>query len=88
MGSENKVARILKTYGILNGICALIIGIIMMSDYDGFIGIIVFAAGLVASFLIYAFGEVVQLLHDIRRNTAVSVEIQNSNSGDNELPDI
>ena len=70
MNSENTVAKILKVYAILNFlVCIIVCGVIA----DG-LGWIVFALGLALSvcvnFVVYACGELLQLLHDIKLNTS------------------
>lgn len=83
MQEENKVARILQYYGILNGIACIFIAIILGVNGDPWI--IFLAAGFLSSFLIYAFGEVVQLLQDIKNNgTVVKDNSQNPTRNDSE----
>ena len=68
----NKVAKILKVYGIINAIGSLILGLILADNLPGAVEelwIVEVAAGLVASLFIYAFGEAIQLLQDIKDNT-------------------
>lgn len=67
--NQNKVASILKTYGVINGIAGIILAIIIGSDLGGEIAFSFAAAVVVGSFGIYAFGEVIEILHDIRENT-------------------
>ena len=71
MKSKNTVAQVLKVYAIINFIAGIILSIVIGKniDIDG-IGIYFFAASLVINFVIFAFGEVVQLLHDIKINTS------------------
>ena len=72
MRKENGVASILKVYGVLNGIACVFIGFYLNSNLPyGFeyLWIVEIAAGIVVSFLIYAFGEAIQLLQDIGDNT-------------------
>ena len=71
-GSKNKVAQILKTYALINAIAGAIAGLFLMADYAFIIGFAAFVGCLVVSFLIYAFGEVVELLNQIKENTASS----------------
>ena len=70
MKSKNTVAQILKVYAVINFIACIILSLIIGKDIniDG-IGIYFFAVSLVTNFAIFAFGEVVQLLHDIKINT-------------------
>lgn len=88
------VAVILKVYAIVNAIIGCIIGLSGLSDsyneifnmvYTIFLG-----ACIVVSFGIYAFGEVVQLLQDIKdgtKGTITTIQKQNNNDND-ELPSI
>lgn len=71
MYTGNHVANILKVYGILNAAASIIIAFILGDElpYD-LLWIIVAGTGIVFSFLIFAFGEAIQLLHDIKRNTS------------------
>ena len=70
--SKNTVAKILKVYGVLNGAVGTIFGIYVAADWEAATGIIIIAAALVVRFGIYAFGEVVSLLSDIRANTGAN----------------
>ena len=64
---------ILKAYGVLNGIVGFIFGLSLVAKEElSEIGVGVIAAVLVVSFGVYAFGEVVSLLSDIRANTGAS----------------
>ena len=86
--------KILKVYAIVNAIIGCIIGLSGLSDsyneifnmvYTIFLG-----ACIVVSFGIYAFGEVVQLLQDIKdgtKGTITTIQKQNNNDND-ELPSI
>lgn len=69
--SSNTVADVLKGYGILNAVVGVIAGAVLLSKESTLAGIVFIAVVLVASFGIYAFGEVVELLHQIKMNTAV-----------------
>ena len=69
--SSNTVADVLKGYGILNAVVGVIAGAVLLSEESTLAGIVFIAVVLVASFGIYAFGEVVELLHQIKMNTAV-----------------
>ena len=92
--NKNMVAVILKVYAIVNAIIGCIIGLSGLSDsyneifnmvYTIFLG-----ACIVVSFGIYAFGEVVQLLQDIKdgtKGTITTIQKQNNNDND-ELPSI
>ena len=90
MDSKNPVASILKIYGIINAFACMIFGIVLKDRLPyslEYLSTIEIAAGIVVSFLIYAFGEVIQLLHDIRSNTSTSSQKKEDVQSD-ELPDI
>ena len=57
--SSNTVADVLKGYGILNAVVGVIAGAVLLSKESTLAGIVFIAVVLVASFGIYAFGEVV-----------------------------
>lgn len=67
----NKVANILKNYAWLNACCGVLLGGGYFGLYEEEIGLAIMAIAIVAvvSFGIYAFGEVIQLLQDIKDNT-------------------
>ena len=87
MKSKNTVAQVLKIYAVINFIFGIILSISIGKniDIDG-IGIYFFAASLVINFVIFAFGEVVQLLHDIKINT--SNHATSSSTTSDELPEL
>ena len=87
MKSKNTVAQVLKVYAIINFIAGIILSIVIGKniDIDG-IGIYFFAASLVINFVIFAFGEVVQLLHDIKINTSNHATASSTTS--DELPEL
>lgn len=81
---RNTVAVILHGYAWLNAICGIIVAMIMaFEDVNGLIITVELAAILVASFLVYALGEIIALLHEIKLNTEKSAE-----SFPDELPDL
>lgn len=92
---RNVVATILKVYAILNALCGFVIFLSMQDSYYGAVGdfmsnisILFLSACIVVSFIIYAFGEVVQLLQDIKDGTRGTIAtIQNNNNTD-DLPSI
>lgn len=95
MQKENKnvVSTILKGYAILNAIVGFFVGLAWMSDSYGAYPIVDFifmAACIVVSFGIYAFGEVIQLLQDIKDRTHGSPQPAQSGSAqvNDELPQI
>ena len=87
MKSKNTVAQVLKIYAVINFIACIIFSFIIGKDIniDG-IGIYFFAVSLVTNFAIFAFGEVVQLLHDIKSNTSNHATAPGTTS--DELPEL
>ena len=87
--NKNMVAVILKVYAIVNAI----IGCGLSDSYNEIFNMvytIFLGACIVVSFGIYAFGEVVQLLQDIKdgtKGTITTIQKQNNNDND-ELPSI
>ena len=84
MKKPNKVADILQIYATINGIAGFGLMFYIASDFNWVIAVLYFAAIVVVSFLIYAFGEVINLLQQIRDNTSGMSE---SPSND-ELPEL
>lgn len=86
---KNKVAQILQVYAWLNGGAGAIAAAILWEQL-GWIAIIWAIIVIFVSFLIYAFGEMIELLHQIRVNTGTSNNIITDNSQpiDDELPEI
>ena len=84
MKKSNEVADILQTYAAINGIAGFGLMFYIDSDFNWVIAVLYFAAIVVVSFLIYAFGEVIKLLQQIRDNTSGMSE---SPSND-ELPEL
>ena len=82
MRKENMVAKITKIYAILNEIACIIIA---LAALDGTIATIFFASSLVVNFGIFIVGEIVQLLEDIKNNTARNDAAPVS---DDDIPDI
>ena len=67
---KNTVASALQVYAIINAICGLFLALRMANDYySGVAVFLLFGAVLVASGFIYALGEVIKLLHEIKLNT-------------------
>jgi len=70
MKKENLVAKIIKIYAFVNQFGCIIAALIIGDDsYIHGAGWYFFFASLVVNFAIYAFGEIIQLLHDIKLNT-------------------
>ena len=94
---ENNVAKVLKIYAIVNAACGFLLGLYWRGESDSpiIVGICIYfiATSIIASFGIYAFGEVVQLLQDIKdgtNKTAQTIQVQTapSSSDDDQLPRI
>ena len=87
--NENKVANTLKTTGIVGAILILIGGIVIACTVDE-LGFILFLACAVSAFLtgvaFYAFGELIQLMQDIKDNTSKNAPA--AQPTEDEIPDI
>lgn len=85
MKSKNIVAKTIQVYAWLNAIAGLILsGIIADTSYSTDGAIMLFAVVLFASFMLYAFGEIIDLLQGIKNNTS---EL-NEGGADEELPEL
>lgn len=87
--NKNIVAQILKIYAIVNAVVGLFIFLSMQESYVDLIESLSFVflgACIVVSFGIYAFGEVIQLLQDIKDNTQGTIN-SISKSSDNNVSD-
>lgn len=82
--SENIVAKILQVYAYLNAIAGVILAIFAIGELGGIVAILVFSVVLVASFFIFALGEIIDLLHQIKSNTKGNV----ADTYNDELPDL
>ena len=80
--SNNIVAKILQVYAYLNTAGGLVAVLLLHKELGAVVTITFFAAVLVASFLIFALGEIIDLLQNIKENTSKKVEISD------ELPDL
>lgn len=83
--SNNIVARILQVYAYLNTAAGVIVALLLgkeLGELGTVVAIYLFAAVLVASFLIFALGEIIDLLQNVKENTSKNVEISD------ELPDL
>ena len=68
--TKNKVARILKIYSIINAIVVFLASIIIaVNEEEIVIFIVGTALAICVNFVIYAFGELLDLLAQIRDNT-------------------
>lgn len=83
--SKNVVAKILQVYAYLNTAAGVIVALLLgkeLGELGTVVAIYLFAAVLVASFLIFALGEIIDLLQNVKENTSKNVEISD------ELPDL
>lgn len=83
--SNNIVARILQVYAYLNTAAGVIVALLLgkeLGELGTVVAIYLFAAVLVASFLIFALGEIIDLLQTLKENTNVTQAVMD------ELPDL
>ncbi len=83
--SNNIVARILQVYAYLNTAAGVIVALLLgqeLGELGTVVAIYLFAAVLVASFLIFALGEIIDLLQTIKENTNGTRAVMD------ELPDL
>lgn len=80
--SKNIVAKIIQVYAYLNVIAGAILSFIAADAVSGFVAMLYFCAVLFVSFMLYAFGEIIDLLQDIKSNT----HAPNVNVADEERP--
>ncbi|WP_125115447.1 hypothetical protein [Agathobaculum sp. Marseille-P7918] len=91
MQKKNVVATVLKIYAIINAVAGLVIFFSMQESYVDLIESLSFAflgLCLVFSFGSYAFGEVIQLLQDIKDNTRGAMNFISNNINDNDSDDL
>ncbi len=79
MKSNNIVAKILQVYAYVNAASGLILALALNKELGAVLAWIMFALVLVASFLVFALGEIIDLLQNLKENTnggrAVSDEL-------------
>lgn len=80
--SNNIVAKILQAYAYVNAASGLILALALNKELGAVLAWIMFALVLVASFLIFALGEIIDLLQNLRENTNGGREVSD------ELPDL
>ena len=90
---NNTVARFFKVYAILNAVaCFIFMYVLIAADYLDTLGVIIWiATSIVVNVGIYAIGEAIQILDDIKQNTAKSVREASSEdtlSATDELPEL
>jgi len=84
MKRGNLVAKIMSYYAVINTAAGFILMFSIARNFDWSAALMLFGVALVASFFIYAFAEVIELLAEIRNNTSSSVVVTEKE----ELPDI
>lgn len=83
MNAKNKIAKILQSYACLNAGCGMLLAGFLIDSLGGMTAFLVAVACLISSFLIYALGEIVELLNQIKENTEKAPE-----KIEEELPEI
>ena len=78
--NKHKLADFIKTYGLLNGVAWIFLFFILRAEFNFIISIFALAAGIFASVTIYVVGEILQILHEIRLNTANHTTVAPANS--------
>ena len=82
MKSNNIVAKILQVYAYVNGAVGIILALLLVEDLGALVAAIVFASVLVVNFLIFALGEIIDLLQNLKENTNGGREVND------ELPEL
>ena len=67
--SHNIVAKVLQVYAYVNGAAGMILTLSLVEDWGAVVAAIFFASSLVVNFLIFALGEIIDLLQTIKENT-------------------
>lgn len=80
--SNNIVAKILQVYAYVNGAVGIILALLLVEDLGALVAAIVFASVLVVNFLIFALGEIIDLLQTLKENTNGTRAVMD------ELPDL
>lgn len=91
--TQNTVAKVFKVYSGVNSIACILLLFILAgtTGISEVAGIIWIAVSIVVNFGIYAIGEVIQLLDDIKQNTAKARSNINEDTAANiadELPEL
>lgn len=82
MKSNNIVAKILQVYAYVNAASGLILALALNKELGALLAWIMFALTLVASFFIFALGEIIDLLQNLKENTNGGREVSD------ELPEL
>lgn len=69
MKSNNIVAKILQVYAYVNAASGLILALALNEELSAVVAWIMFALTLAASFFIFALGEIIDLLQNLKENT-------------------
>ncbi len=85
---KNTVATILKGYAIVHAIAGLTMAMMFARPGQGITTLVWMASVLITSFIIYAFGEVIGLLQDIKTNTAKTARRVHSAGSDPDNGDL
>ena len=80
--SHNIVAKILQVYAYVNGAVEMILTLTLVEEWGAVVAAIFFASTLVVNFLIFALGEIIDLLQTIKENTNGTRAVMD------ELPDL
>ena len=80
--SHNIVAKILQVYAYVNGAAGIILALLLIKDWGAVLAAIFFAMVFVVNFLIFALGEIIDLLQTIKENTNGTRAVMD------ELPDL
>ena len=80
--SHNIVAIVLQVYAYVNGAAGMILTLSLVEDWGAVVAAIFFASSLVVNFLIFALGEIIDLLQNLKENTNGGREIND------ELPEL
>ena len=80
--SHNIVAKILQVYAYVNAAAGMILTLSLVAVWGAVAAAIFFAISLVVNFLIFALGEIIDLLQTIKENTNGTQAVRD------ELPDL
>ena len=72
--SNNIVAKILQVYAYVNGAAGIILSLLLIKKWGAVVATIFFALVLVVNFLIFALGEIIDLLQNLKDNTDKKAE--------------
>ena len=80
--SHNIVAKVLQVYAYVNAAAGMILTLSLVAVWGAVAAAIFFAISLVVNFLIFALGEIIDLLQTIKENTNGTQAVMD------ELPDL